>query len=696
MAALPPGAGVPLPPAPTVAQTKTYTEFYNDVSNDEFQGTYDTVMAVFASPGAANITPVMIRELITNEPQSSSMGYAVLIVSPIHPNLPGLIYGMHTVTRYATRFGFPVTQWDNGLFATIHDVVGNQIPPTVLFPADAFTRHATGANYRVPSAQLIDAELAADEDVEVLGPYAIGDADTELISCRNIVGIPHRYMRHFIPGPLTPRRAWEIVAADITTNGHAAACAPLLNFLRLSLTVNAAADTASPLAREPFDVPLSDGDLIRHRTTIIQHKLPGLNQTPTMAAGQAIAASVSELATEQRAYRQDMADRHALTKQKTVDDYFGAYLHPVLRLCNVSTAGELPPIYQALADHGRKKHRATMQKNMDGMLNRMGLSDFPCVITADLATKVSDFMWGNHSEDLGVGIHPFSVGEMNPDTVITLQEAARNYDLINMGAVAPNLADCRSLVGGVGKVSIPTSLVALDCQNHIFMALLNVFLGQSHPVALAWAQHTLTTKNRLVVLQSYKARTPRHEFLLPALVQRWAQLRWSYWLQCQQASAGHVPPPDWGEIWKFLHHRSDWESPLPDRYLTPVVPGPHSMIYSAGASPEQALQQSASASPNSVTRAPPREAKTTTIERCPTFDPVFVPFQTSGKRVRDVIKTASEKGVATPKNASGKDMCVSYHVKGVCNTSCGRVADHKTHTAAETKLLLDWCTVAFT
>ena len=288
---------------------------------------------------------------------------------------------------------------------------------------------------------------------------------------------------------------------------------------------------------------MSDANLVRHRTHLIEHKLPGLNKTPTMAAGQAIAASVSELATEQRAYRQDMADRHAKTTQKTVDDYFGASLHALLRICNAANVAALPPIYQSLADHGRKKHRTTMQRAMDEMLNRMGLLDLHCVITADLATKISDLMWINHTEDLGVGIHPFTLGEMNPETIVTLQEVARNYDLIALGSVAPNLADTQSLlVGALGKVSVPSSLIALDSQNHIFLAFLNVFLGQLHPVTVAWGQHAHTTKLRMTMLQYYRPWTPRHTYLLPALIQRWAQLRWNYWLQRQHASMTNIPP----------------------------------------------------------------------------------------------------------------------------------------------------------
>jgi hypothetical protein len=128
-------------------------------------------------------------------------------------------------------------------------------------------------------------------------------------------------MHHFIPGPLiSPHLAWEIVAHDVIAHGDAASCAPLLDFFRLSCTLQFAGDTSSALSMGPFIVLLLDANLVTHRTTLVQHKLPGLNQTPTMAAGQAIAASVSELAMEQRAYRQDMADRHAITALKTVDD----------------------------------------------------------------------------------------------------------------------------------------------------------------------------------------------------------------------------------------------------------------------------------------------------------------------------------------------------------------------------------------
>jgi hypothetical protein len=139
-----PGGLPPLAPIPTLAQNKTFTEYYNDATVDKFHGAYGPVMAIFNLPGAPGATPASIRELVSNNSRNSSMGYAVLAVPANPPNSPGLIYGKHTVSNYAARLGQPATPWDDNLFASIHDVVGNQISATVHFPADAFARLGRG------------------------------------------------------------------------------------------------------------------------------------------------------------------------------------------------------------------------------------------------------------------------------------------------------------------------------------------------------------------------------------------------------------------------------------------------------------------------------------------------------------------------------------------------------------------------
>jgi hypothetical protein len=59
------------------------------------------------------------------------------------------------------------------------------------------------------------------------------------------------------------------------------------------------------------------------------------------------------------------------------------------------------------------------------------------------------------------------------------------------------------------------------------------------------------------------------------------------------------------------------------------------------------------------------------------------------------MQAANEAWNLLPKNDSGSDMCVSYHVKGICNSDCGRKSDHKPHSEGETTQLVNWSTAAF-
>jgi hypothetical protein len=130
---------------------------------------------------------------------------------------------------------------------------------------------------------------------------------------------------------------------DILSHNDAISCATLLTFLRLACIRNAAGDTASPLACPELSVPLADTVLVQHCTELIAHKLPGLNRTPVLAAGQQAAQSLGELVVaEQRAARQDQLDRHLNSTLKTIEEYFGASTHTLLRICQVANSTALP------------------------------------------------------------------------------------------------------------------------------------------------------------------------------------------------------------------------------------------------------------------------------------------------------------------------------------------------------------------
>jgi hypothetical protein len=182
-------------------------------------------MGVFASvPGGAS--PQQILELVVNNLRESSLGFFTLVIPAHNPAHQGMIYAIHSVTKFATRLGQPATQWDNRLFGSINEVIRNQKPATVELPVDAFSRQNGGNLFRVAHPQRMVAMYDADPALELLGEFANFDAGTELVQSRNMVPIPHQHMRHFLNGPLTPHQACH----DIVSHNDAVSCAPLMTF----------------------------------------------------------------------------------------------------------------------------------------------------------------------------------------------------------------------------------------------------------------------------------------------------------------------------------------------------------------------------------------------------------------------------------------------------------------------------------
>jgi hypothetical protein len=163
-------------------------------------------------------------------------------------------------------------------------------------------------------------------------------------------------MGHFLgPLPRTPREVWFTVGHKIMNNGDIETCQPLFDF-RLACTINAAGDTASPLAIDNYTTPMVDAAPIRHWTDLIQAKLPGLNTTLELHGTQNIALGLGELVQKQCIARNKAAQQVIDAQVKTPEDYFRPSMLNLICICQVATTAQLPPVYHALAKGGRKKH----------------------------------------------------------------------------------------------------------------------------------------------------------------------------------------------------------------------------------------------------------------------------------------------------------------------------------------------------
>ena len=82
----------------------------------------------------------------------------------------------------------------------------------------------------IPSAAMIDAAIAGDAKLKMLGPYGAGDAGVESILCHKTVYIPAPYVGLLLSCDLTPVEAWQRLRGAIVDAAAEDACRPIVDW----------------------------------------------------------------------------------------------------------------------------------------------------------------------------------------------------------------------------------------------------------------------------------------------------------------------------------------------------------------------------------------------------------------------------------------------------------------------------------
>jgi hypothetical protein len=169
------------------------------------------------------------------------------------PGHIGRLLLLHRVAKFHAVVGMLVHQRSDRAFALKGDLVQGQLPSV---DWDANYLHQVQGQQNVPTQDALTQLLASDPNLELVRPFANGEAGTELIRTRRCMYVPPRFVTLFLENNLTPREGYETFIAAATLNNDVADCAPLLQWLRLALTRTAMAQASSMLARPPPTVPL--------------------------------------------------------------------------------------------------------------------------------------------------------------------------------------------------------------------------------------------------------------------------------------------------------------------------------------------------------------------------------------------------------------------------------------------------------
>ena len=313
------------------------------------------------------------------------------------------------------------------------------------------------------------------------------------------------------------------------------------------------------------------------------------------------------------------------------------------------------------------------------------VEDFP--VSTALAGKILELSW--HSvlpDDFSCGLNLFAVGSLEEDAVESQRQQNHQADLLTANNGTASLVEVTT---PKGDLTIPKTFAQLRYVIQRMFALCSVLLGPQHPLTVGYREFQEQVIRREKYLETVEPYDTSLRYMVPALVGRWLQLRTNVWVQTQAKSASRVPTPAFGQLFDQMTVQEQWEPRFPMRYMgTPTVkPFLHSIVTPTT---EQMLAISALTPATGNDRTQTVGTKATTV-RNDQYQDCFQKFKAMGIRTAALRDHLKEKNIAPPKNNKGHEICLAWHVVGMCNTNCKRSGTHTTQAQTDEAALLTWC-----
>jgi hypothetical protein len=393
---------------------------------------------------------------------------------------------------------------------------------------------------------------------------------------------------------------------------------------------------------------------------------------------------------------------------KTPDIFLGNAVQPLMHLAQVATSDQLPPVWQALAAAPTAQQRNIIQLALEEAMQLCAPGGLVTnIVTPSLAKKIVALEFRmNNPDDLSTGVQPFILVQTTPTERQSAQQLVDVYNTVMAGSTS-SVPDAQYLVAD-DKALLPVSWYQTRTALIYLRAIILLTFGLNHPWTMALGTFLGNLMAHEGFLQQLQPRDPQYRNLVPALVVRWVQLRWSTWLNQQWIAPINVPVPNISDLFTRISLNDGWEPQIPAPYLrlhnTPLVLPPTSdavVVDPSSSLPGGGTPRLPPANPNpgigGLPNAPIRNANY--------LDSDFGQFRQIPVRIRDLLARQS----ATPPPISSFDgpttranpnvplrICVAYHVKGMCNQRCGRAGDHHPLTAAKRQELITWCAAHYT
>lgn len=687
----PPNNGAYYAGVPTVQQY-SYVDYCNDANNDPYRhlpNGYTSVLAPFnidINNANQNLTPAAVQNLVL-----SAQGAMPLLL--LHGNL---VHVYLQPTMFHARLGLPATEWDNCMFITKGDLINNH-PITANWSSDFF--HQIPNQVLVPTVNTITNAFAADPTTTNFGPYADGDNGIEIVKARRTCFCPAYLAALILTEPVAPRVAFERIMGQIMVDNIQAQCMPLIKFLQLALTVTANGNSVLQLPNAPT-APLADAILLKHRLADVLHRnFPSLDKNLATAQTNLIAQRLGELVEDNRIQRQHDMQQKEIEKNKSVVSFLGAAnTATLIRYCRVASEHQLPNAYTAMANVSRHDRLKELQSAYDNEKTRLGYVRMEFKIPPSLYAVITSVSFTMTNKDtLTSGLQPYLFGDVTSEES---QHMSAMYNLVTAGNAAPNLSDAAILVTP-NKPTFPHQLINTREMLQRMQVLFNVLFGAHHPLSNGITTFIQEFIAREATLQYYQPITPGYILCTPILITHWVMLRMDFWFRNQAMYDAPIAVPNFLELFNNIDLSLPWEPRLPasilSEFQTPVprggppapspVPAPTPTPAPAPRTPAPAPAPAPAPEPNPIPNS---------IVQNPAYkQAMFGTYKSLNLNHSQLRNRLTVRPPKSPYNAD-VEMCLSYHIKGVCNMRCSRACDHAPHSDNDDQKLVTWCTTHYT
>jgi hypothetical protein len=521
------------------------------------------------------------------------------------------------------------------------------------------------------------------------GPHNTREVDTDDVTCRPLLVFPcelaaialakwpsgtcslQGFFAEFLEGK------WD--SADDAVRAEVAVIA---DWFRAASTQDGAGVVAASVETIAAAGP-RDAQALRQWTSaktasdlaVLGHGGPGL----TNAAFTAGIADVTHVVNAVNTSRMEF-DRQQATK--TFADKHGASLEQLLlNYTDQITAADLPEVHTLLVNAPKGREHAILLSLFSERSASTTLpiteANMPVVSTKLLDTVFRQYAPGGTGLSFGEGLTPFAIVCEGHKDVAQVKALTKKAAMVEGGS-SVSLQDAESLVAY--DVRMPTEAYVAIEKLYGWSVVVDVFHGVRHPVATTIRSAVATIGPCLHRVASQMADAPRVGMELVCRVLFELQQEYFYYLRALAHDRTKAPPDFHRIITAVETFRVDSLSPLPAAWYAIYGPVQESRTTTAASTGDS----------NS-----PRDRSGTVSVSNPNSEARLL------SRYRDSDFSTLTSMVADHKDkipkVAGKEVCLSWAFKGVCNTQCKRKSMHNRYsreTVQKLHELMDACGVA--